>query len=262
MLDALNGYELTRTTAKRAEALAVLATALERNANYRPALDAYKASLALVGAKDVQAAYLQLKSTQGFRVTEHTVDADSATPRACVTFSEALVKTTDYTPFVTLNGEAPKALETKDKQICVEGADAWPDLQDRLAHRPAVGRRRGAGSTCQRRRLHQDRSQIVRFTGDSFVLPSTARRGIPIVSVNMTSANLKLYRIGDRAIAPLLTNSQFLSQLDGYSAQNIRTRAANSSGRARSTSPTNSTRTSSPASRSTRRCPSASPAST
>ncbi|NKF31266.1 hypothetical protein HER21_33020, partial [Pseudomonas sp. BGM005] len=67
----------------------------------------------------------------------------------------------------------------------------------------------------------KDRSQMVRFTGDSFVLPSTARRGIPIVSVNLTSANLKLYRIGDRAIAPLLTNSQFLSQLDGYSAQNI-----------------------------------------
>src|SRR6185295_13800357 len=67
----------------------------------------------------------------------------------------------------------------------------------------------------------KDRSQMVRFTGDSFVLPSTARRGIPIVSVNMASANLKLYRIGDRGIAPLLTSSQFLTQLDGYSAQRI-----------------------------------------
>ncbi|MGO7616669.1 hypothetical protein ACC689_36405, partial [Rhizobium ruizarguesonis] len=76
-------------------------------------LGADKRQARLVGVKDVQAAYLQLKSTQGFRVTEHTVDADSDTPRACVTFSEALVKTTDYTPFVTLNGEAPKALETK-----------------------------------------------------------------------------------------------------------------------------------------------------
>ncbi|MGO6664462.1 MG2 domain-containing protein [Rhizobium ruizarguesonis] len=221
VLDALNGYELTRTTAKRAEALAVLATALERNANYRPALDAYKASLALVGAKDVQAAYLQLKSTQGFRVTEHTVDADSATPRACVTFSEALVKTTDYTPFVTLNGEAPKALETKDKQICVEGLThgetykiafrtGLPSAVDEVLEAPVSVDV-----------YIKDRSQMVRFTGDSFVLPSTARRGIPIVSVNMTSANLKLYRIGDRAIAPLLTNSQFLTQLDGYSAQNI-----------------------------------------
>ncbi|EJZ19285.1 alpha-2-macroglobulin family protein (plasmid) [Rhizobium sp. Pop5] len=221
VLDALNGYELTHTTAKRAEALAVLANALERNANYRPALDAYKASLALVGAKDVQAAYLQLKSTQGFRITEHTVDADSANPRACVTFSEALIKTTDYTPFVTLNGAAPKALETKDKQICVEG----------LTHGEAykIAFRTGLPSSVDEVLeapvsidvYIKDRTQMVRFTGDSFVLPSTARRGIPIVSVNLTSANLKLYRIGDRGIAPLLTNSQFLSQLDGYSAQNI-----------------------------------------
>ncbi|NDK48108.1 alpha-2-macroglobulin family protein [Rhizobium laguerreae] len=221
VLDALNGYELTRTKSKRAEALAVLADALDRNANYRPALDAYKASLALIASEDVQAAYLQLKSTQGFRITEHTVDADSATPRACVTFSEALVKTTDYTPFVTLNGEAPKALETKDKQICVEGLTHGQTYK--------IAFRTGLPSSVDEPLdapvsidvYIKDRSQMVRFTGDSFVLPSTARRGIPIVSVNMTSANLKLYRIGDRAIAPLLTNSQFLSQLDGYSAQNI-----------------------------------------
>ena len=221
VLDALNGYELTRTTAKRAEALSVLANALERNANYRPALDAYKASLALVGAKDVQAAYLQLKATQGFRITEHTVDADSANPRACVTFSEALVKTTDYTPFVTLNGAAPKALETKDKQICVEGLTHGETYK--------IAFRTGLPSSVDEVLeapvsidvYIKDRTQMVRFTGDSFVLPSTARRGIPLVSVNLTSANLKLYRIGDRGIAPLLTNSQFLSQLDGYSAQNI-----------------------------------------
>ncbi|PDV86790.1 hypothetical protein CO652_19215 [Rhizobium sp. H4] len=221
VLDALNGYELTRTKAKRAEALAVLADALDRNANYRPALHAYKASLALVASDDVQAAYLQLKATQGFRITEHTVDADSATPRACATFSESLVKTTDYTPFVTLNGAAPKALETKDKQICVEGLTHGETYK--------IAFRTGLPSSVDETLeapvsidvYIKDRSQMVRFTGDSFVLPSTARRGIPIVSVNLTSANLKLYRIGDRAIAPLLANSQFLSQLDGYSAQNI-----------------------------------------
>ncbi|MEB3044084.1 alpha-2-macroglobulin family protein [Rhizobium mulingense] len=221
VLDALNGYELTRTKAKRAEALAVLASALERNANYRPALGAYKASLALVASDEVQSAYLQLKSTQGFRITEHTVDADSATPRACATFSEALVKTTDYTPFVTLNGEAPKAVETKDKQICVEGLPHGQTykIAFRTGLPSSVDETLDAPVTIDV--YIKDRSQMVRFTGDSFVLPSTARRGIPIVSVNLTSANLKLYRIGDRGIAPLLTNSQFLSQLDGYSAQNI-----------------------------------------
>ncbi|MDM9624610.1 alpha-2-macroglobulin family protein [Rhizobium sp. S152] len=221
VLAALNGYELSRTTSGRADALAVLAAALEKNTNYRAALNAYKASLALVNSKGVQAAYLQLKSTQGFRITEHTVDADSATPRACVSFSDSLVKTTDYTPFVTLNGAAPKALEAKDKQICVEGLKhgetykiafrtGLPSSEDEVLEAPV-----------SLDIYVKDRTASVRFTGDSFVLPSTARRGIPIVSVNMASANLKLYRIGDRGIAPLLTSSQFLTQLDGYSAQRI-----------------------------------------
>ncbi|MFP3637073.1 hypothetical protein, partial [Bacillus sp. SIMBA_033] len=46
-LDALNAYDLTRTASKRADALAVLATSLSMNSNYRAALNAYKASLAL-----------------------------------------------------------------------------------------------------------------------------------------------------------------------------------------------------------------------
>ncbi|MDM9620635.1 alpha-2-macroglobulin family protein [Rhizobium sp. S96] len=221
VLDAVNGYDLTRTTTSRADALAVLAAALEKNTNYRAALNAYKASLALVSSKDVQAAFLQLKATQGFRITEHTVDADSATPRACVTFSESLIKTTDYTPFVTLNGAAPKALETKDKQICVEGLTHGENYK--------IAFRTGLPSSVDEVLeapvsldiYVKDRTASVRFTGDSFVLPSTARRGIPLVSVNMPSANLKLYRIGDRGIAPLLTSSQFLTQIDGYSAQRI-----------------------------------------
>ena len=60
--------------------------------NGRAALNAYKASLVLVDARTVRAAYLDLRTREGFRVTDHTVDADSATPRACVTFSEPLVK--------------------------------------------------------------------------------------------------------------------------------------------------------------------------
>ncbi|QFY62610.1 hypothetical protein FZ934_19680 (plasmid) [Rhizobium grahamii] len=221
VLAAINGYDLTRTTTNRADALAVLAAALEKNGNYRGALNAYKASLALVSSKEVQAAFLQLKATQGFRITDHTVDADSAAPRVCVTFSEALVKTADYAPFVTLDGAAPKAMEAKDRQICIEGLTHGQNYK--------IGFRTGLPSSVDEvleapvslNVYVKDRSASLRFTGDNFVLPSTARRGIPIVSVNLTSANLKLYRIGDRAIAPLLTSSQFLTQLDGYSAQRI-----------------------------------------
>ncbi|TCL69516.1 alpha-2-macroglobulin family protein [Rhizobium sp. BK251] len=221
-LAAFNGYQLTRTAPTRADALAVLAAALQNAQNYRPALSAYKASLALMNSATVRAAYADLRERQGFRVVDNSIDADSATPRACVQFSEALVKTgVDYTPFVTLDGAAPQAVEAKDNQICVEG----------LAHgqRYHLTLRRGLPSSVEENLEAQvdldlyikDRSAMVRFTGDSFVLPSTARRGIPIVSVNTPSADLKLYRVGDRSIASLLTNSQFLTQVDGYSAQRI-----------------------------------------
>ncbi|TNM60952.1 alpha-2-macroglobulin family protein [Aliirhizobium smilacinae] len=221
-LAAINGYLMSRTTQTRADALGVLGAALAKQQNYRQALTAYKQSLALVGARTVQAAYNDLRERQGFRVTGNTVDADSANPRACVQFSEPLIKAgTDYAPFVTLDGQAPKAMEAKDSQICVEG----------LTHgqRYKLSLRRGLPSSVDEPLTTQvdldlyvkDRSPTVRFTGDSFVLPSTARRGIPIVSVNTERANLKLYRIGDRNIAPLLTNSQFLTQMSGYTADRI-----------------------------------------
>ncbi|RVG81225.1 hypothetical protein CN223_03820 [Sinorhizobium meliloti] len=222
-LAALNGYQLTRTTQSRAHALAILAQALDKLQNYRAALQSYKASLELVQAKTVETAYLDLKARQGFRVTGHTVDADSASPRACVQFSEPLLKNgPDYSSFVTLDGAAPKAVEAKGSEICVEG----------LAHgqRYKLVLRQGLPSSVKEvieapvslDVYVKDRAPMVRFTGDSFVLPSTARRGIPIVSVNTESAKLKLYRIGDRNISSLLTSSQFLTQIDGYSEERIK----------------------------------------
>ncbi|TWF50121.1 alpha-2-macroglobulin family protein [Neorhizobium alkalisoli] len=221
-LAAVNGYLLSRTTATRADALAVLGAALAKQQSWRPALNAYKASLALANARTVQAAYNDLRERQGFRVTDNSVDNDSANPRICVQFSEPLVKAgVDYAPYVVLDGKAPKAMEAKDNQICVEG----------LTHgqRYKLSLRRGLPSSVDEPLLAQvdldiyvkDRSPMVRFTGDSFVLPSTARRGIPIVSVNTEKADLKLYRVGDRNVASLLANSQFLSQMSGYTADQI-----------------------------------------
>ena len=66
-----------------------------------------------------------------------------------------------------------------------------------------------------------DRAPSARFTGDSFVLPATARHGIPVVTVNMDVADVKLFRIGDRSLAQLLSGYQFLRQLDGYDMSSI-----------------------------------------
>lgn len=219
---AINAYDLTRTKTARAKALATLAKALENSSYYRAGINAYKESLKLVDDGTVRVAYEDLRTRQGFRVIGNTIDNDNANPRACVQFSENLVKSgIDYTSYVTLDGAAPKALEAKDAQICVEG----------LVHgqRYKISLREGLPSSVDEPLQAQadfdiyvkDRGPSVRFTGENFVLPSTARRGIPIVSINTDSATLKLYRIGDRNITSLLQNSQFLSQVDGYNADQI-----------------------------------------
>ena len=106
---AINAYQLTRTKSVRANALVTMARALEYTQNYR-----YKASLKLVDNPTVKTAYEELRFRQGFRVVGNTVNSDSATPSACVQFSEPLIKSgVDYTSFVTLDGAAPKALEAK-----------------------------------------------------------------------------------------------------------------------------------------------------
>lgn len=219
---AYNGYLLSRTASVRADALAVMAAALDRAENYRPALEAYKASLKIVESKAVRAAFADLRERQGFRVSGNTVDNDSATPRACVQFSDPLVKSgVDYTTFVQLDGKSPEALEARDNQICVEGLEHGKRYKLSLRSGLPSVYSESLEAPVELDVYVQDRSAMVRFTGDSFVLPGTARRGIPIVSVNADTADLKLYRVGERNLAQLLANSQFLTQVDGYTADRL-----------------------------------------
>ncbi|ODT30930.1 MAG: hypothetical protein ABS35_05935 [Kaistia sp. SCN 65-12] len=219
---AFNASQLSRTAATRAEALAVLAEGLDSRDLYRPALQAYEASLALVNAPAVLSVYSDLKARKGFRIVDHSVDADTSAPRVCAQLSEELVRSgVDYAQFVTVDGGPPKGIEAKDKQICVEGLEHGKhySIAFRAGLPAAIGEVIAAPTVLSI--YVQDRAPSARFTGDSFVLPAGTRRGIPLVSVNMDAADLKLFRIGDRALAQLLSGYQFLRQLDGYDIDSI-----------------------------------------
>ncbi|WP_295812063.1 MG2 domain-containing protein, partial [uncultured Nitratireductor sp.] len=219
---AVTAYNLSRTGDERAEALAVLAPALERRNLFRPAISAYEASLALRSAPDIQAAYADLKRRKGFRVVDHSVDSDSATPRVCVQFSEELVKSgVDYAQFVTVDNLRSFAVDRSGKELCVSGLKHGD--QYRIVIRQGLPAAIGEviAEPVPLKIYIRDRAPSLRFTGDNFVLPSSARRGIPLVSVNADSAALSVYRVGDRALARLLSEGQFLRQLNAYGANEV-----------------------------------------
>jgi alpha-2-macroglobulin len=217
---SVNAYQTSRTVSDRAEALNLLGQSLDRRQDGRPALEAFKLSLELANSESVQAAFADARGRYGFRVVGNTVDPDAETPRACVQFSEDLTDA-DYTTFVTLDGVAPKSVEAGNREICI----------DNLKHggRYRIALRAGLPSTVGEvlekpvslNVFVRDRAATVRFNGDNFVLPGSARRGIPVVSVNAEKAQMELYRVGDRSLTQLLNGSQFLTQLDFYAIQRI-----------------------------------------
>ena len=114
-------YQRTTNHNEEADSLAFLGTVMAQRQQWRPALDALRLSLDLRETADVRGQYERLRDQYGFRVLDYTVDADTASPRACFQFSEDIPARADFSPFVVLAGTDKPALSTAEKQLCVEG---------------------------------------------------------------------------------------------------------------------------------------------
>ena len=115
-------YQRAKNRSEEADALVIVGRSFGDRQVWRPALDALRLSLELRETADVRALYEKMREDHGFRMLDYSVDADSASPRACFQFSEALPgKRTDFSPFVAVAGQDKLALSADDKQLCVEG---------------------------------------------------------------------------------------------------------------------------------------------
>jgi uncharacterized protein YfaS (alpha-2-macroglobulin family) len=215
-------YQRSGNVGEEADALVLLGRTFAERKLWRPALDAYRSSLDLREVADVRQAYEQLRDEHGFRILDYSVDADAASPRACFQFSEDLPgKRTDFAPFVALEGNDKPAITTEEKQLCVEGL--------RHGERYSITLRAGLPSsvreTLQKSAEYniyvRDRSPYVRFTGKAYVLPRTGQRGIPLVSVNTSSVQVKINRIGDRNLIDTILSSDFQRNIDRYDRRKL-----------------------------------------
>src|SRR5271168_3726488 len=114
-------YQRATSRAEEADSLAFLGSVLSQREMWRPSLDALRLSLEMREVADVRGQYERLREAHGFRVLDYSVDADTASPRACFQFSEELPLRTDFSPFVVLAGTSKPALSAAEKQLCVEG---------------------------------------------------------------------------------------------------------------------------------------------
>jgi uncharacterized protein YfaS (alpha-2-macroglobulin family) len=211
---AYRAYQLSADAKSEARALAVLAQAYTRAEEYRAALNAYKESLRLNDQPEVKQAYQEMREEHGFRVTDYEVDADTASPRACLKFSEELAKgRIDYAPFVSVAGMDRPAVTAEGDKICVDGLKHGEtyEITIRAGVPSAVDEDSLSPSTTTV--YVRDRKPDVRFTGRNYVLPRTGQQGIPFVSVNVDRVAVKIFRVGDRGLGPEITEGKFQRQL-------------------------------------------------
>jgi uncharacterized protein YfaS (alpha-2-macroglobulin family) len=207
----------------KARALAVLSNALATREDWRPAIDALKASLALADNADARSTYETLRAEHGFRALDYSIDADAAAPRACVQFSEDLAKgRVDFSPFVVLRGVDQPAVTAEAQQVCVDGLKHGEtyDLTIRAGLPSNVDETLPGNK--EFRIYVRDRKAAARFTGRNYVLPSTGQQGVPVVTVNVDAALIDVYRINDRSLAQAVTSGDFQKQLDGEALDKLR----------------------------------------
>ena len=120
----------------------------------------------------------------GFRVLDYSVDADTASPRACFQFSEDLPPRTDFSPFVGARRHRQAGFVGRREAALRRGIAARRELQRHPARRLAVDRAREAVEVGGLFDLCARPQAAVRFSSTAYVLPRTGQRGIPVISVN------------------------------------------------------------------------------
>ena len=224
---ALNAYLRADGAGDQALSLALLAHSLERREMWKEAIKSYRLSLEYKQDPQFRAAYDKLVAERGFRIVSNTVDADAASPRMCVVFSDPLpVADTTLSDYVIVEGGKGLAVEPQDSQICIDGLKHGQRYTMRFrAGLPSADGEKLA-QMAQVSSYIRDRAPWVGFAGNAYVLPAGQGASIPIDSINTDLIDAEVYRIGDRSIAIAVRDGNFLRQLDSYSAGQI----ANQSG--------------------------------
>jgi alpha-2-macroglobulin len=219
---AINAYLRAGTTEERADALNALGAGMANRELWKLAIRAFRASLALKDDQRLRARYQEIVAQHGFRILSHTVDADAARPRICVSFSDDLpVSRSGLADYIVVNGGNGLAVEPEQRQICIDGVSHGNRYQIRVRSGLPAADGETLAETAELNVYVRDRSPWVGFTGNAYVVPAGEGAAVPMVSVNTDTAKTEIYRISDRSLAGAVRDGTVLQQLSSYSSDQI-----------------------------------------
>ena len=157
------------------------------------------------------------------RFTDVYVESETDSPRACFEFTRKLkthggVRYEDYVRF-----EPPFKAEftARGRRLCVSGMNygeiysttllkGLPDFSDRMT-----------AQTEQFNVSIPDRNPTLKFSGASYILPSRGERALPLTSVNVAEADVKIMRINDRNLINEINSGRISSLMSRWDSSRI-----------------------------------------
>lgn len=215
-LALINAYLRHESDSAAAFTLLRLAGVLEQLNQGRDALGALRLASDLDPSEAIAVALNDAQAKYGFRIVDQSVEADIAAPRICAEFSEKLDETVDYAPYVATPATG-LAIVAAGNRLCIAGLEH--------GQRVELTFRRGLPSGTDEILLRdvpmtqyiRDRSPLVRFDGRNYVLPRMADAGLPVVTVNTDTLDLRLIRVSDRNLVQTLRDGYMARPLDYWS---------------------------------------------
>ncbi len=219
---AINAYLRSQGAAERHNILVTMSQALIATDRGRNAVQALRLAQSLQPRDDTGALLDDAIAKYGFRIVEDQVQADSARPRICATFSEDLVKSgVDYESYVQL--PEPGLTVTSDgwRNLCVEGLTHGSRYSVTFREGLPAADGQTLAKSVQISAYVRDRAAVVRFPGRSYVLPKGDQASIPVVTVNTAKLDLTLYRVSDRNLLRAFQNGYFSAPMADWQEGNF-----------------------------------------
>lgn len=183
---------------KRAKYLEQIADSFADRRDARGAAAFYRSSLA---ARDSGEVKLKLEDQeQGrLRVTKKTLDAEQDPASICFTVSGRVAEpgTVRYEDYVVVTPPTDVAVYGSADTLCVEGLVHGQGF-DVTLRQGLPGRDRKLLASVTEHVDVPDRSPRVAFKGNGLILPRVGTQGLPLASVNVERARIKVLRINDR----------------------------------------------------------------
>jgi uncharacterized protein YfaS (alpha-2-macroglobulin family) len=224
---AWNALQAARTPAERARALFRLGELYESDQAPKKAIAAYREALELEDNPRVAKRYQELVDAHAFQIKGVDVESDSAQPKICLNFSDHLAKDRrlHYEDYLVIEPAFPSVVTPEERQLCVEGVRHGQSyvIKARAGIPSASGEKTRAAQEFTAK--VEDRKPTLGFRGAAYVLPKTSNQQLPLTSVNLEEARLRVLRINDRNLMREIENRRITHLLDGYDLNTLAKRS-------------------------------------